>query len=193
MVPSVQRVLAQIEEDGRSHDHQEPEHSKRWLNLEPDTAKLLCILLKLAQVRRVLEIGTSTGYSTICIAEVLRKQGGLLTTVERNAQKQAKAKSNVDELGLSGYVDWSLGDATEIVAELAGPFDCVFFDADRVSAPRQLDLLLPKLSHPTLLLADNAISHPTEIREYLDRVDGLPDVSHVIVPIGKGLSVAYLP
>ena len=57
------------------------------------------------------------------------------------------------------------------LARLPGPFDCVFFDADRVSAPKQLELLLPKLALPALLLADNATSHPDQIAGYLARVE----------------------
>ena len=88
-------------------------------------------------------------------------------------------------------MDLLLGDATEIVASLEGPFDGVFFDADRISAPRQLDLLLPKLSSPALLMADNALSHPAEIADYLTRIEQLEHASHALLKIGKGLSVAY--
>jgi predicted O-methyltransferase YrrM len=69
----------------------------------------------------------------------------------------------------------------------------VFFDADRVSAPKQLDLLLPKLSLPALLLADNATSHQDQIAGYVARVEAIDRISHTIIPVGKGLSAAYLP
>lgn len=144
-------------------------------------------------MHNVLEIGTSTGYSTICIASVLQEHGGRVTTIERGPVKQGRAKENVAEAGLSAHVDWKLGEATNIVAALSGRYDCVFFDADRISAPAQLDLLLPKLSRPALVLADNALSHPEQIQGYLRRVDELPGVAHIVIPIGKGLSVAHLP
>jgi predicted O-methyltransferase YrrM len=83
------------------------------------------------------------------------------------------------------------GDATEMVRGLAGPFDCVFFDADRVSAPEQLHLLLPKLRDDVLLMADNALSHPGEIAGYLAALRALPDFEQIVIPVGKGLSVAY--
>jgi predicted O-methyltransferase YrrM len=88
-------------------------------------------------------------------------------------------------------VDLRTGDATEIVAGLPGPFDCVFFDADRISAPAQLSLLIPKLTPDVLLLADNVLSHSNEIAAYLRALEALPQFERVIVPIGKGLSVAY--
>ncbi|WP_263417355.1 O-methyltransferase [Terriglobus albidus] len=193
MNPLTLSVLKRIEAEGAENDNRESEHARKWLNLEPETGSLLSLLLKLSRVHNVLEIGTSTGYSTICIASVLQEHGGRVTTIERDSVKQAKAKTNIAEAGLSDHVDWKLGEATEIVAALSGPYDCVFFDADRISAPAQLDLLLPKLSRPALLLADNALSHPDQIRDYLRRVDELPGVAHTVIPIGKGLSVAYLP
>ena len=77
-------------------------------------------------------------------------------------------------VGLREVVDFACGDATEIVAGLPGPFDCVFFDADRYSAPAQLSLLMPKLTPDVLLLADNVLSHPTEIAAYLRALEALP-------------------
>ena len=103
------------------------------------------------------------------------------------------AREKLAAAGLLSWVDRRLGDATAIAAQVTGPFDCIFFDGDRISAPAQLDILLPKLSRPGLLLADNALSHPDQIAGYLDRVNGLPQVSHVVLPVGKGLSVAHLP
>jgi predicted O-methyltransferase YrrM len=79
----------------------------------------------------------------------------------------------------------------QVVATLAGPFDCVFLDADRFSAPSQLALLLPQLTAEVLLLADNPLSHPQEIATYLAAVQALPQFEHLVIPIGKGLSIAY--
>jgi predicted O-methyltransferase YrrM len=83
------------------------------------------------------------------------------------------------------------GNATEVVAGLRGPFDCVFFDADRVSAPSQLRLLLPKLRDDVLLLADNALSHPDEISAYKTFVEQLPGFICTLTPVGKGLHIAW--
>jgi predicted O-methyltransferase YrrM len=191
MEQTIRNFLQQLEESGRSHDQSEPQHSQRFLNLEPDTAEAITLLLKIASVRHVLEIGTSNGYSTIWIASTLAPNGGRITSIERNPQKHHLAHDNLARTGLLPFVDLRLGDATEIVASLSGPFDCVFFDADRISAPQQLDLLLPKLSSPALLLADNALSHPDQIAGYLARIEQLDQTSHAILKIGKGLSVAY--
>jgi predicted O-methyltransferase YrrM len=88
-------------------------------------------------------------------------------------------------------VDLVCGDATQVVANPPGPFDFVFFDADRRCAPAQLALLVPKLTPDALVLADNVLSHPDEIAGYLAAVEALPHFEHLVVPIGKGLSLAY--
>ena len=193
MNPTIQHILSRIEAEGLEHDRSECDHAEKWLNLEPVTADAVAVLLRIAGARNVLEIGTSTGYSTIYIASVLAGRGGRLTTIERDEKKHGIAKENITAAGLRPTVDLLLGEATEIVAHLSGPYDCVLFDADRISAPLQLGLLLPKLSRPALLFADNAISHPDQIERYLERVNQLPHVAHIILPVGKGLSVAHLP
>jgi predicted O-methyltransferase YrrM len=183
--------LQHLEQQGKAHDEIEPDHSHRFLNLEPETAKLITVLLEIANTRNVLEIGTSNGYSTIWIASTVGRLGGRVTSIERSAEKHRMALYNLGRVGLLAFVELLLGEATEIVSSLTGPFDCVFFDADRVSAPAQLDLLLSKLSVPALLLADNALSHPEQIAGYLTRVKQVENITHTIVPVGKGLSVAY--
>jgi predicted O-methyltransferase YrrM len=142
------------------------------------------------QRTRVLEIGTSNGYSTIWLAAAVQP-GGRVTSVERDAARQAQADANLRRAGLRQAVDLLLGDATEVVAALDGPYECVLFDADRVSAPDQLRLLLPKLAPDVLLMADNVLSHPQEVAGYLAAVEALEGFESVVVPVGKGLHVAH--
>ncbi len=191
MDEALRQLLAELLATGREHDGQEAIHAQRLLNLEADTAQLLAILVQNGRRTRVLEIGTSNGYSAIWLAWALRPHGGHLASIERDGAKQADADANLRCAGLREVVNLHQGDATDVVAALSGPFDCVFFDADRRSAPEQLRLLLPKLTPDALLLCDNVHSHPTEVAEYLALVDVLPEFQHVIVPVGKGLSIAY--
>jgi predicted O-methyltransferase YrrM len=192
MRSDIYRLLKRLEEEGLEHDSTESEHSRKFLNLEPPTAEVVAMLLRIACVRNLLEIGTSNGYSTIWLASTIGPRGGRVTSIDRDAGKHAMARENLAAVDLLRYVDLVQGDATEIAARLPGPFDCVFFDADRVSAPKQLDILLPKLSLPALLLADNATSHSDQIAGYLVRVEAIEGISHTIIPVGKGLSVAYV-
>jgi predicted O-methyltransferase YrrM len=187
---AIRNLLKELEERGAAHDAYEPEHSGKFLNLEPETAELVSILVRSSGAQRVLEIGTSNGYSTIWLAASINSWAGRIISIDRNAEKQKMARENLQRAGLVGQVDLHCGDATEVVSTLQGPFDFVLFDADRKSAPQQLNLLLPKLATKALILADNVLSHPAEIADYLATIYTLEHLQHVIVPIGKGLSVA---
>jgi predicted O-methyltransferase YrrM len=187
----IHAFLAELYASGQRHDTAEQEHGKKMLNLEPDTARFLNILVRSSRRKHVLEIGTSNGYSTIWLALALKATGGRLVSIDREASKQALADANLCHVGLREIVDLACGDATGIVAGLSGPFDCVFFDADRYSAPEQLSLLLPKLTADVFLFADNVLSHPDEIVGYMKALAALPHFDRIILPVGKGLSVAY--
>lgn len=189
--PDLRAFLTDLYAAGQQHDAQEPDRTKKMLNLEPETAQLVYLLLCSSRRTRLLEVGTSNGYSTIWLAWVASLTGGRVTSIDRDPHKQVLADANLRQVGLREVVDLQCGDATEVVARLSGPFDGVFFDADRFSAPEQLAVLLPKLTTDVLLLADNVLSHPDEIAGYVQAVAALADFDRVIIPIGKGLSVAY--
>jgi predicted O-methyltransferase YrrM len=191
MEPQLLELLAELEAEGRANDARENDRAKKLLNLERDTAHLISIMIRAGGRTRILEIGTSNGYSTIWLAWSGRMTGGRVWSIDRDPVKHKSADANLRRAALRERVELLTGDATEIVKGLPGPFDVVFFDADRVSAPVQLRLLLPKLTVGALVLADNALSHPEEIADYLAAVQTLPAFEHVIVPVGKGLSIAY--
>ena len=222
------QLLRELEESGRANDGREGDRARKMLNLEPGTAQLVSILLRSSGARRVLEIGTSNGYSTIWLAWSLGENiaarareaavgqpaapppiprniriprpgadpkqdpdDARIISIDRSPEKHALAHDNLRRAGFAARVELRTGDATEIVGELRGPFDFVFFDGDRVSAPAQLELLLPRLAAKALVLHDNAVSHPGETAEYLALVESLPEFQHTVVPVGKGLSVAF--
>jgi predicted O-methyltransferase YrrM len=183
--------LSELYEQGQHNDKVEQERGLKMLNLEPETAQLLHLFVRSSRRKLVLEIGTSNGYSTTWLAWALAQTGGQLVSIDREERKQVLADENLRRAGLRDLVELQHGDATEIVAGLAGSFDAVFFDADRYSAPAQLTLLLPKLAQDVFLFADNVLSHPQEIAGYLNAIEALTEFERVIVPVGKGLSVAY--
>jgi len=191
--PDLDALLHQLEDEGQAHDAAQSEHRNKRLNLEAPTARLLQLLLFAGRRRRVLEIGTSNGFSALWIADALRRIPGAqpLVTIERDPARADQARRNLTRARLDAWVDLRIGPATQIVSDLPGPFDAVFFDADRLTAPEQLALLFPKLEPDVLLLADNALSHPQEIAAYLDAVSRLPGFVSTTVPVGKGLHIAH--
>ncbi len=187
----LQALLSQLESEGQRHDQGELEHARRMLNLERATAEVLALWIRSSHRQHVLEIGTSNGYSTLWLAWAVQPSGGRITSIDRSAAKHALAGENLRQAGLRDLVELAQGDGVEAIRRLTGPFDAVFFDADRYSAPAQLESLLPKLAPDVLLFSDNALSHPQELAGYLAAVRALPDFESAIVPVGKGLSVAY--
>jgi predicted O-methyltransferase YrrM len=191
MDKQLQFFLDELYRRDQENDARQEDRRRKMLNLEPETAQLVSLLVRSSRRRHVLEIGTSNGYSTCWLAWAVQQTGGHVTSIDREEEKHALADANLRRAGLRSLVELRCGDATAIIADLPGPFDCIFFDADRFSAPAQLSLLLPKLTPEVLLLADNALSHPQEIANYLEAVRALPDFEHMVLPVGKGLSVAY--
>lgn len=184
-------LLAELYERGQEHDARQERHDDKLRNLEPETASLLSIFVCGGRRTRLLEIGTSNGYSTIWLAWAARATGGRVTSVELDRGRQGMADENLRRAGLRDGVDLEFGDATEVVGDLPEPFDLVFFDADRVSAPAQLELLVPKLAPDVMILADNVLSHPQEVAGYLEALEELPGFDRMVIPVGKGLSIAY--
>jgi predicted O-methyltransferase YrrM len=188
---STAALLTRLERFAADNDSRAAERSQKMLNLERPTAELVYVLIRSAVRRRVLEIGTSNGYSAIWIATALQETAGApLVSIEHDPAKAAQARENLKEAGLAERVEVREGDATALCASLEGPFDCVFFDADRVSAPAQLAALAGKLSADALLLADNALSHPDEIAGYLAAVEATGEYDTLTLAVGKGLHIA---
>jgi len=185
------QLLQEIEKHGLENDARMTEHARKMLNLEPASAQLLSILVRASGVTRALEFGTSSAYSTIWLAWSLARVGGRIVSIDRNPDKHALARENLRRAGFLDRVDLRTGDAADIVRQLPGPFDLLFLDAGRRKFPELLQLLLPKLTPKVLIVADNVLSHPEEIAEYLHLISSLADLQHTTVPVGKGLSIAF--
>jgi predicted O-methyltransferase YrrM len=192
LAADLDQLLRELETEGQRNDAQQTDRKKKFLNLERPTAELIYVLLRASRRKQILEIGTSTAFSTIWIAAALKDcSDAKFISIEISPEKLALARTNLARAGFNHGVELLEGNATDVVAGLKGPFDCVFFDADRVSAPAQLRLLLPKLSADVLLLADNALSHPDEISAYKAMVEQLPGFVCTLTPVGKGLHIAW--
>jgi caffeoyl-CoA O-methyltransferase len=122
-------------------------HSKDWhdMNVPEVDGKLLYDIIVKHGYTRALEIGTSTGHSSIWIAWALSKTGGKLVTVEIDEVRHKTALQNFKKAGLSEYIDARLADAHELVPKLEGPFDFVFSDADKNWYRNYFDSVAPKL------------------------------------------------
>ena len=124
--------------------------------VSPAQGKLLMILAQMLGARRILEIGTLGGYSTIWLARGLA-QGGRLITLEADPKHADVALSNIARAGLADVVEVRVGRALDTLPGLEGPFDLVFIDADKVSYPEYLQWAV-RLTHPgSVIVADNVV------------------------------------
>jgi predicted O-methyltransferase YrrM len=175
------------------------------INVSPNEGKLLYLLAKIAGARRILEIGTLGGYSTLWLASALPADGTLVT-LELDANHAEVARRNLERAGLLAKVEIRVGDARQSLARLEPAFDLVFIDADKESYPVYLEFAL-NLTHPgSLILADNVIrggsvanAAPADpgtraIRELNHRLATDPRLETILLPILReridGLAIA---
>ncbi|MFC6102445.1 O-methyltransferase [Olivibacter domesticus] len=158
------------------------ENRQKWhsLNVPYEDGQVLHDLIVNNNYKSALEIGTSTGHSTIWIAWALSKTGGKLTTIEIDMNRQKEAIKNLEMLGLSNFVSFKHGDAHQIVKSLDGPFDFVFSDADKDWYIQYFKDLDPKLQKGGRFTAHNVLQNMSGIRAYMDYVKSRPDYETII-------------
>jgi len=184
-------LLDELARFGSENDARETERPRRMLNITPDTGRLLWIMVRMGGASRILEVGTSNAFSTIWLADAARETGGRVTTLEMNPNKIALARENLTRAGLADRVDIIAGPAATTLRDLPGPFDFVFLDADRPSYLMYLELVVPKIVSGGLLVADNVVSHASELQDYLARVKSHPALFSVTVPVGNGEEISF--
>jgi caffeoyl-CoA O-methyltransferase len=170
------------------------ENKKGWrdLNVPFEDGKVLYDIIIKNNYRSALEIGTSTGHSTVWIAWALSKTGGKLVTVEIDEERQREAIRNLEKVGLSDIVEFRLGDAHEIVKEVQGPFDFVFSDADKTWYVQYFKDVDPKLKQGGCFTAHNVLQNQRGIAEYLDYVNSLSGYTTTMDrSSSSGISISY--
>ena len=188
---TIEAVLAEVAAFGQATDARETERPRRMLNITPDTGELLRILVRATGAQRILEVGTSNGYSTLWLAWAATETAGHVTTLERAADKASMARANFERAGLAPWITIREGVALEVLATLDGPFDLIFLDADRPNYLAYADALLPLLKVGGLLVTDNVVSHAEELPEFLARIKHDPTLDSVTVPVGNGEEITY--
>ncbi len=156
----------------------------RHRNLEPASAELICSLAAGIGAKRILEIGGSSGLSTIALAAAARRISGQVTSIEKEPQRQAEAQQTLTHLGLAPFVEFILGDAGSVLESL-GEFDLVFIDCEKEDYIRFFDKL--HVAAGGMVVADNVISH--SLTNYVAHVRARPELESITIPVGKGLEV----
>ncbi len=182
------------------------EHTRRVTDLPqmltgPVAGRFLQMMVQLTGARRIVEVGTFTGYSALCLAAGM-PDDGRLDTFEINPQYAEIAQSFWRRTPYAERIHFHLTNAVEGLADMEGPFDLAFVDADKANYPRYYHLLKPRMRPGGLMLFDNAlwsgrVTAPTDpdtegIHRLNEQVTADPDVDNVLVPIRDGIQMVRI-
>lgn len=164
--------------------------------------RLLSMLSKLIQPTKILEIGTYTGYSALCLAEGLKEKGTLIT-LDVNPELEKFVRSYFDASPYAKQLDFRIGNALEIIPTLNEIFDLVFIDADKENYIEYYNLVIDKVRPGGIILADNVLWSGKVIQEvpekdkdtkllkkYNDLIHNDSRVENILLPIRDGIMVA---
>lgn len=180
-------LLADLAAFGDAHDGDDANRATRMLNITPDTGAFLAVLVKAMSARRILEIGTSNGYSTLWLADAVAGIDGDVTTIEMSPQKIAMARENFKRAGLENRITQREGDAGQHLQQFGdGDFDLVFLDSLRSAYLAWWPDLKRILRAGGLLVVDNASSHADEMAAFTEAVQADAAFTTSLVPVGKG-------
>jgi predicted O-methyltransferase YrrM len=183
----LEKLLVELEQFGMTNDGSTSERPRKMLNITRDTGEFLVVLIKATLARRVLEIGTSNGYSTLWMARAARDTGGSVTTVEKSQYKIDLAATNFARSGLTSYISQVHEDAGRLLERSAdGAFDFIFLDSERPEYPGWWPNLRRALRPGGLIVVDNATSHPAELAPFVALVKADAEFATSLVPVGNG-------
>ena len=159
--------------------------------------RVLSMLSCMCRPRVILEVGTYTGYSALCLAEGLQ-EGGKLITIDINEELYDRVSGYFREAGLNERIDYRIGDAATIIPQLNERFDLVFIDADKENYARYYDLVIDRVNLNGLILADNVLwsgkvledKPDKDTRSILDfnkKVQADARVENVLLPVRDGI------
>ncbi len=188
MVPDrLDELMRELERFGEENDAQATNRSQKMLNITRDTGEFLLVLVRALKAKRVLEIGTSNGYSTLWLALAVQPLGGTVTSVEKSEYKRDLARTNFERSGMAGLIRHYHMDAGEFLKQQApGAFDFIFLDSTRGEYVGWWQDLQRVLVTGGLLVIDNAVSHAHELEEFSGMIKSTPGYVTSLVPVGKG-------
>lgn len=160
--------------------------------------RFLSFIAKVYQPSLILEIGTYTGYSALCMAEGLKK-GGLLITIDVNEELETFTRSFFNRSAYKEQIDYRIADAAIEIPSIEGPIDLVFIDADKRNYALYFDLVIDKMRSGGLILVDNVLwsgkiieeaakdKSTQALRDFNTKVANDPRVEPLLLPIRDGL------
>jgi predicted O-methyltransferase YrrM len=188
MNSELKALLDDLYTRGREHDARQRDRLDRLRNVEPDTAELLALLVRALAPRRLLELGTSNGYSTIWLAQAARAVGGSIISVDIDPSRSELARANLQRAGLGDVVGLRVDDAGSVLTACTdGEWEFIFLDAERPAYAGYWPELVRVLAPSGLLAVDNVLSHADEVAAFRELVAHDERVTEALAPTGAGL------
>jgi predicted O-methyltransferase YrrM len=193
MRPDRRAIADEVFAAGRDYDAAQTNRLNRLRNLEPETAELLAVLVRTSRARRILEVGTSNGHSTLWLADAAEAVSGSVETLDIDPRRTELACANLRRAGLDTLVNCRTIGAAQALAEYPDhAWDFVFLDAERPEYSAYWPNLRRALAPGATLAIDNAISHESELRSFNRVLAEDEQLTTAVVPIGAGLIIAAL-
>ncbi|MGU5815330.1 O-methyltransferase [Aeromonas hydrophila] len=184
---ALEQLKRELELFGEQNDGAQQSRGSKMLNITRDTGELLAVLVQTRGAAAVLEIGTSNGYSTLWLAEAVKRLGGRVTTIELDEGKRAMAAANFQRAGLEPWIEQLAGEAGTLLPTLpTAAYPLIFLDSDRLHYQAWWPEIQRLLAPRGLLVVDNATSHREELAEWMAEVAQDPAFATSLVPVGKG-------
>jgi predicted O-methyltransferase YrrM len=195
MRPDRRAVADELYTASHAHDAEQDDRLLRFRNVEPPTAELVALLARATRAQRLLEVGTSNGYSTIWLADAAEANEGQLVSLEIDPARTELARRSLDRAELDGRVELRVDDAANALPAFAdNAFDLIFLDSERPAYVGYWADLLRILAPRGLLIVDNAVSHAHELTEFSTLIENDERVLSSLVPVGAGaLLIVRLP
>lgn len=182
--------IEKIYQEFKKYDASQSDRIARYRNIEPESAELLNILIRAKQAKNILEIGTSTGYSTLWLANAAKATGGYVTTLEIHEARTNVAKANAFSFELNERIDFKVTDAKAYLNECVDEFDFILVDAERDAyCDYWLDLQRLLKANGGLMIVDNVISHAHEVEKFIEVVKQHPSFISTTLAVGAGLFI----
>lgn len=185
------KLAAELYTQNKKHDDALSDRLLRFRSVDPPVAELLGVLVRARNAQHILEIGTSSGYSTIWLADAAEQTDASVLTVDTEADRTEFARKNLQNAGVLDRVTLRTEDgASTLSSSRSGYWDFIFLDAERPAYPKYLPDLVRSLSVHGVLAIDNVLSHEHELVEFTKLIEAEPKFTQTVVAIGAGLRVA---
>lgn len=187
----IESLLLELEKYGKDYDRTKEKREERLRNISREMGQFLSILLKGCSAQRILEIGTSNGYSTIWLANAAQETKGIVTTVELSSERVAEALVNFEKASLRHRIDIHNQEAGAFLdAQVNRSFDFIFLDSERTQYMWWWENIKRILEPKGFLVIDNAISHTEELAEFIQMIEEEEMFETVLLAFQKGAFVA---